>query len=132
MTKIVIYEATGIILDYLVAVCEGWNYVPVPDTFNSGRVYHMMQKGEEIKPLILLQYSSDWGLAGPIIDREYISIHQFKDEPENSLCVASISMKVDDMRREFGPTPLVSSMRCHAVNKLGEEVEVPDTLFQGN
>ncbi|HET8689401.1 MAG TPA: phage protein NinX family protein, partial [Methanosarcina sp.] len=73
MTKIEISQATGIVLDYLVAVCEGWNYVAVPDTFNSGRVYHMMQKGEEIKPLILLQYSSDWGLAGPILDREDIS-----------------------------------------------------------
>ena len=75
-----------------------------------------------------LKYSTDWGIGGPIIEREWIELfvqtgaddqHRWagKHHPIGGLCAV-----VD------GPTSLVAAMRCYIVSRLGNEVEVPDEL----
>ena len=66
-------------------------------------------------------YSTDWALAGPIIEREGITVRRYTD----ALWDASIG-RLDYVAD--GPTPLIAVMRCYVASKLGDEVEVPDEL----
>jgi hypothetical protein len=77
-------------------------------------------------------YSTDWALAGPIIEREWLDVTPWPNESDEDLrwqcngehdsidCVA------------FGPTPLIAAMRCYVASKFGDDVlfkvEVPDEL----
>ncbi len=65
--------------------------------------------------------SSDWSIAGPIIEREEINLAThangwmgFKSERGNELPIYA----------EDGSTPLIAAMRCFVASKLGDEVEV--------
>lgn len=83
----------------------------------------------------LLRYSVDWGLAGPIIDREGISIVQ---EAEYGWWQAAVKVQLGSMfgtdlcgsHRQEGPTALIAAMRCYTASKLGDEVEIPEELCQ--
>jgi len=74
------------------------------------------------------RYSTDWRLAGPIIERDRIAIgfDRFCDID----CGLAIwaACKYNDLVEGYGPTPLVAAMRCFVASELGEEVEVPDEL----
>jgi hypothetical protein len=74
-------------------------------------------------------YSTDWALAGPIIEREWLDVTPWPNESDEDMrwqckqhdnidCVA------------FGPTPLIAAMRCYVASVLGDEVEVPSELLQ--
>ena len=97
-------EAEGEVLDRLVAQCEG-------------QVYHGPA---------WTKYSTDWAQAGPIIEREYISVLSW-------LVGAWKARTTANDGTEYiceGPTALVAAMRCYVASKLGDEVEVevPDGL----
>jgi hypothetical protein len=76
--------------------------------------------------------SEYWGDGGPIIERENIEIKKGnplyfpqgneKDDYYEDLWIAG---------KMHGPTPLIAAMRCYVAMKLGDEVEVPDELLQG-
>ena len=81
----------------------------------------------EYKPVSVPNYSSDWAQAGPIIERENISIM----EEANGLWMGSIGGCTDfemPLYQVHGPTPLIAAMRCYVESKLGDEVEVPEEL----
>ena len=67
--------------------------------------------------------STNWSLAGPIIEREGISLQ----DP----CTSDI----DAWRgfcggsQQYGPTALVAAMRCYVASKLGNEIEIPGELL---
>ncbi|HET8685869.1 MAG TPA: phage protein NinX family protein [Methanosarcina sp.] len=132
--KVSVYNASDMILDYLVAICEGWIYLPIADTFKTGRVFHMMKNsdGDNYVPLFSLQFSKNWSLAGPIMDRECIAVSQYKiSVPEHMKCGAYIGTPVEHLYKEYGPTILVAAMRTYVTSKFdGDTIEVPDTLFQ--
>ena len=77
--------------------------------------------------------STAWAHAGPIIDREQISL----SAPNDGLVVrflkggkpawAAFTRGRHDVR--VGITPLVAAMRCFVASRLGDEVEVPDELM---
>ena len=85
-------------------------------------------------------YSSVWSQGGPIIEEEeiqwcklngqieawsrfdYIKWGQNWDNP---------SRMVEGSGFGTGPTILIAAMRCYAVSKLGNEVEVPVELSKG-
>lgn len=95
-------EAEGEVLDRLVAQCEG-------------QVYHGPA---------WTKYSTDWAQAGPIIEREYISVLSW-------LVGAWKARTTANDGTEYiceGPTPLVAAMRCYVASKLGDEVEVPNEI----
>ena len=111
--KVKTFEATGVVLDWLVAKCEG-------------------VKVEKIMGLSLWSsnnwemYSTNWAQGGPIIEREGITVSRFNTYPDWE----AIMHETDDnlLTIAVGPTPLIAAMRCYVTSKLGVEVEVPDEL----
>ncbi len=92
-------ELTGVALDWAVAKAIG-----------------------EYKPVAVPNYSTDWALAGPIIEREGIEL---LCESLGFRWVAS-PQKGPEWR---GPTPLIAAMRCFVASRLGFEVDVPNELI---
>ena len=64
--------------------------------------------------------SQFWGLGGPIIQREGISI-----EPNKGFLSRWMAVCNDGKSYAYAPTPLIAAMRCFVASKLGDEVEVP-------
>ena len=117
-------ELTGAALDWAVAKCEGYTCLHKIE----GRMPHEPQlvmwpprKAYGLVDLWELGYSTDWSLAGPIIEREGIEL----------LCETvgfrwvAMPQKGPEWR---GPTPLIAAMRCYVASKLGDEVELPEEL----
>jgi hypothetical protein len=71
--------------------------------------------------------STDWAQGGPIIEREGIALQMHFGH--------WIALPYDSVFSEEayqqGPTPLVAAMRCFVASQLGDEVDVPDELLQG-
>jgi Protein of unknown function (DUF2591) len=107
MTKIKVSEATGVVLDWLVARLEEEVSEDIDD-------FVLSLAGE-------YAYSADPALAWPIIEREKIETYY---QPALDMWAA----KCDDHVR-YGPTPLIAAMRCYVVSELGEEVDVPEELL---
>ncbi len=74
--------------------------------------------------------SGDWMQGGPIIEREGISIVR---EGDAGNWVASVYnyAEADWHLHTEGRTPLEAAMRCYVASKLGDEVEIPTELTQG-
>jgi len=103
-------ELTGALLDWAVAKCEGI------DTSWQPKPY---------EPI------SDWAQGGPIIERERIAIGFDRiDDIDCGLAIWA-ACKYHDGVEGYGPTPLIAAMRCYVASKLGEEVEIPEELLQG-
>ena len=100
MKTIKVAEATELQLDWLVARIEGDE---LPKDGGKG-----------------LDYSSDWAVGGPIIEREGISIYRMTSDWSAAYNPSGAT--------QDGPTPLIAAMRCFVTSRLGEEVEVPDEL----
>jgi hypothetical protein len=103
-------EMTGAALDWAVAKCEGQ-----PDEWMADH-----KRGYINSP------STDWAQGGPIIERELIEIGAH--EPEGFEWVARDYWKENTMT---GPTPLIAAMRCFVASKLGDNIEIPEELTQG-
>jgi hypothetical protein len=110
-------ELTGAALDWAVAKCEdpSWETNEV-DLY---REWHF----ENWKP------STDWALGGPIIECERIALTAYlrANLVTQWRAVAFTSGTVP----MYGPTPLIAAMRCYVASKLGDEVEIPTELTQG-
>jgi len=106
--KIKTSEATGAVLDWLVAKCEGTTHLF--DAHDVGR----------------LNYSTDQALGGPIIESMLAAGLLLQARPETNRWAASVDTP---NRFHHGPTALVAAMRCFVTSKLGTEVEVPDELI---
>jgi hypothetical protein len=97
-------ELEGPLLDAAVAKAEGFDYLRPPP------------QREGWAP------SRSWSVAGPIIEREVISLSA-------PLCVgdygewsAFVGGSADS---EKGPTPLIAAMRAYVASKLGDVVDLP-------
>ena len=106
--KIKTVDLTGAALDWAVARCERhWTFEP--DGLDS--------------------YSSDWALAGPIIERECIQL-------EYRVAVQWIATRVEGSSvcevsvpyNQKGRPQLIAAMRCYVMSQLGDEVEIPEEL----
>ena len=64
---------------------------------------------------------TDWGMCGPIIERESIALDNFIDYPK--WYAGHPNQYIG-----FGPTPLIAAMRCYIASKLGDDVELPEEL----
>ncbi len=151
--KIKVSEATGPVLDWMVAKCEEHNFVvvygrgacrfPGVQAYNKRGGYELMplRLASTLKTAADADYpgvffretrywvpSTDWSQGGPIIER--IKGFQFKQWLEckpDTCCEAHIHNYEGDWI-QFGPTPLIAAMRCYVASKMGDEVEVPDEL----
>lgn len=116
---------TGLTLDWAVAKCENDSGYDEIDLIRSPMLgdYLSNERGQDYFP------SSNWSQAGPIIEREFISLtaeatHSFKQWsaeiwPDYSKPCTGTGT---------GPTPLIAAMRCYVASKLGDEIEVPEEL----
>lgn len=70
--------------------------------------------------------SGDWMQGGPIIEREVCDLYQRGE------WYARIQLNdVPEYVEAYGDTPLIAAMRCYVASKLGDEVEIPVELTQG-
>jgi len=100
-------ELSGAALDWAVAQCEG---------FDNGDW--------------LPDYSTDWAAGGSIIEREEISIsREFSSGRIEWAAWTPAPFRDDAEAFGYGETALVAAMRCYVASKLGDEVEIPDELF---
>lgn len=114
--KIKTSEAFGLVLDYLVAKAEGL----CVEVYENGDVWVKTSHGLIRTGYInAFSYSTDWGLAGPIIEREKISV---LDNGEGWRAYTNAIA--------FGITPLIAAMRCYCIAKFGHEAEVPEELMK--
>lgn len=93
--------------------------------------------GEDPTKVQPLRYSRSWRDAGPIIERERISLMQPEDSGDWQAGIDPYAAEgrcySDDQDpptvqfrafRQSGPTPLIAAMRAFVASKLGEEVEL--------
>lgn len=123
--KIKASDLSGAALDWAVAKCEGID------------VEYWCNEGPKDAGIIVLSPlpergrgypasfnpSTNWKLAGPIIEREKIVLGYLSDLP-----CASTFEGHKHYCTEFGPTILIAAMRCYAASKLGSRIEVPDEI----
>ena len=122
MKTIKVAKATKLQLDWLVAYAQG--RTPTLNMNSHGRVWHgwWLATGGEYERMP--NYSNDWALGGPILERERITIRQWTGMP-----IIHAYMPHDGAPWGAGPTPLIAVMRCYVSNRLGNEVEVPEELL---
>jgi hypothetical protein len=121
--KYAVATLSGALLDAAVAKAQGLKF----DLFPDARVTYV--DGDDYQP------SADWLLAGPIIERERITVVAFTgyngDDPLRWWAqVGDFSHYIDEplpgwQEDRCGPTPLIAAMRCLVASKFGDEVELP-------
>ena len=134
MAKIKVSEATGAVLDYMVAKAnnhtisyDGIGYWIVgpglckligPQWNSGGRNYGWSP-------------STNGNDAVPIIEREKITLTYDAEDQTYSAHIAAFRQKGQSLKTRWkqGPTALIAAMRCHVAAELGDEVEVPDELI---
>ena len=119
--KVKTSEIQGRALDWAVAYCEGMKNIEF-----DGIVWSFTIDGK-IKVLssgwAAMSWcpSSDWAIAGPIIERQGIAISPNGDGRWWAYCERRV-------QNQYGLTPLIAAMRCYVASKLGDEVDVPEEL----
>jgi len=125
MTIVKTSELNGAALDWAVAKCEK------PEWWGN--------QAETLVTKCGFSSSTNWAQGGPIIERESISVWLHPDD--NCWHAASLEwMTADTESNEFismresgtGDSPLIAAMRCYVASKLGDSVEIPATLLEGN
>lgn len=117
MKKVKVSEATGIVLDWMVAKCEG-KFIKAATP-----VIMVMDEGKEYS--YSYQPTKDWAQGGPIIEREKLDLCT---TPDNTKW-RCVNHAINHPPLYYGSTPLIAAMRCYVASKLGDEVEVPDEIF---
>ena len=107
------YDLFGSALDWAVAKCE--NFV-TGNLHDGNDIGFILEKG--------YTPSTDWGQGGPIVEREGIEL--FRNNEKNYWFTSRARNQIGT-----GPTPLVAAMRCYVASRLGDEVEVPEELLEG-
>ncbi len=120
--KIKTADLQGDALDWAVATLEGYT-----DWCGKTEKFLPPRKEYGWVDFFDLRYSTDWSQAGPIIERERISLYPthgvswFAEGAPDSECD-------QELAAQRGPTPLIAAMRCFVAFKLGDEVEIPEEL----
>lgn len=138
MIKIRTCELEGAQLDWAVAKACGYHMVRVPndiDGNNGGEVLAppTVKNGEWKFPPIgkvganyfVQRYSSDWGVGGPLIEREQLALIPVIGGTWSAEYSVPTGGDDYDVHSAFGPTLLIAAMRAFVASKLGDEVEVP-------
>lgn len=147
--KIKVSEATNIQLDWMVARLQGVELYPLS-------MYKVCVPVDDSADFY--GPTTDWAQAGPIIEREGISVVKLEHEYGVDSKGYTTSERIPvfgavigeyfdtDMQRSSygesygeiyyigtelvttGPTPLIAALRCYVASKLGDEVEIPEEL----
>lgn len=126
----------SIALDWAVAKAEGahgFMFDGITCGFSLNGQLRVLSHGWA--PSMSYNPSTNWALAGPIIERELIDIQaKFNSGssivPKGQWYWQASTVNEDDVAYWFdGPTPLIAAMRCFVASKLGDEIEVPVELL---
>ena len=112
-------QLIDVALDYAVAECEGLLGFGYRDDMGLLRITLSTGEDEYFIPTI------DWSHGGPIIAREIIGLDY--DAAEGWQARDFDTQQIT----ATGKTPLIAAMRCYVASKMGNEVEVPNKLLQG-
>ena len=116
-------ELIGPALDWAVAKCE-WAGRPARPYFINGTI----QITNWI-PGKIFSPSTDWSQGGPIIEREINTLIRCKDGCNKPVYFEARAGFDEESVTQYGPTPLIATMRCYVASLLGNEVEVPEQLL---
>lgn len=110
-------ELIGPALDWAVAKCDKEN---LPFISKDGRVFCQATNNYGY-----YSPSTVWSQGGPIIERESIEVTPCEDMES----WASAVVFRQGVETQYGPTPLITAMRCYVASKLGDEVDIPEELL---
>lgn len=110
-------ELTGAALDWAVAMCEGC-------TTGDPKV-NLTFGAKRFSP------STNWSQAGPIIEREEMSIANVGRSLGDAMAPhpKCWCAHVDGVAAQYGHTPLIAAMRCYVASEIGGEVDIPEELL---
>lgn len=114
-------ELSGLALDWAVDAAETGDPMRVEYKKDGSGVWMLFDKHNMYAPNGPQKYSSEWKLAGPIIDRERVSFSDF---------VTIFAASTPEGGTVFGINHMVAAMRCYVRGKLGDEIEVPCELLE--
>lgn len=116
--KIKVSEATNNQIDWLVTICEGFDALAY-------EIKRKAQNRPSWQAAPLWSVSTNWEQAGPIIEREGITLsktaHGFWEAYKRPAPLEECYQVHD--------APLIAAMRCYVFSKMGEVVEIPDDLI---
>jgi hypothetical protein len=115
-------DLTDSTLDWAVAKCEGKNYTDKILDIEFSTISNQMWAAGGCSQTS--NYSSNWNLGGPIIEREHIAIRSWLHESKLFWWAWD-----ETGQGKTGQTPLIAAMRCYVASKLGQEVEIPEDLL---
>ncbi len=111
-------ELTRAALNWAVAKCEEAN---IGDGYYTGIV--LRDGDSKYAP------STDWAQGGVIIEREGLTV--IYRMVERVALWTAYNDSTDIPCEQGGTTPLIAAMRCYVASKLGDEVEIPEELTEG-
>lgn len=121
MKTIKVSGATGVVLDWMVAKCEGVN----AEAF---RLYYDPTETSDLDShgYPEFHYSTTWAQGGPIFSEAKISA----SIDDSGVWIAWCQYNYADEKRfmQSGHTELVAKARCYVAMNLGLAVEVPEDL----
>ncbi len=112
LTSVNVKNARGHALNWLVAQCEGVEYLAETVVDGIGH-WHEAHR-----------YDTDGAQAQPIIDRVGITVRRIGRNLGGFIWMASAYDQDEDDGVE-GETFLLAAMRCHVIARMGEVVAVP-------
>ena len=121
-------QLTGAALDWAVVKCECDMPAPfksIPVVLNGAVRVFRGDMGLHSAPI---SPSTNWAQGGMIIEREGIEICRLNNGEWRGQWYEQATEKI---HREYGDTPLIAAMRCYVASKLGNKVEIPTELTQG-
>lgn len=119
MVIVQVEDATGSVLDWMVASCEN----------TLGRYVQPNEKRGTTKWEVIpqtLRYSTSYLHGSPIVEREGLTLDK---TPDGWVSYMYREESPDAVSEGFGPTHLIAALRCYVASKLGDQVEVPDELI---
>jgi len=123
----------GLRLDYAVACCEFYRPGGGERDFLRAPYETMSlhsRNGKDCCELRDLAYSTDWALAGPIIEHHIIGIVPNPLASDENLRWEATCRDRQVPITQTGPTPLVAAMRCYVASRYGSNPDsyCPDYL----
>lgn len=115
-------EATGRVLDWMVAKCEGHQLNGPYECFDGA---WCLRDPDGSDGDVCPSYSTNWSQGGPIKTDNRIST-QKKHDGWWLACIYDLNDEMTFVQLDHNE--LIAAMRCYVASKLGDVVDVPEEL----
>lgn len=128
--KVKTAELIGEALNWAVATIVGYSDLRVnPHKWDNGLLMTLPMSKYGIVYLTDISFSTDWNLAGPIIEREGIATGRTRNGKGYAAWIGYAS-DYGMVKFYTAHNLLTAAMRCYVASKLGDEVEIPDEMIK--